>query len=686
MKANRFGAILIAGCLVGSLGAQTLDPLVVSATRVARPLSELPIAVDVFSATDLSSIPARAIDDTLKASAAFSLFRRAGSLSANPTTQGVSLRNLGPNGASRTLVLMDGVPINDPFGGWVTWTKIPRLNLANVEIVRGGGSSVWGNAALAGTIHFLTDELGNDSKPKNQFQFEVGEFRTFSAELSSEAHSNENSFRINAGSLHSDGFRRTAPAFAGSVDRPTDLEQENIQLSWTHRKSSGIRSTLTARAFSEDRGNGTPLQRNRTRELLLSAQVRGQSVAFSHDIDWSATAYFQRQKFSNLFTSVSSDRTTEAAVLDQFAVPAEAAGAAITATWSDSTGFTNIGSDARWIEGETGEHYFTQNGEFTRERHAGGTQIHSGLFAYHDRILSSSIRASVSARFDRWTLTDSYRRETDLTSVTVLLNENYAERTGSEFSTRAGLTWDLTKNWRWRSAVYQAFRVPTLNELYRPFQIGNTLTNANPHLIPETLDGVEIGTTWLAEHGSVKVTAFSNDLHNAVANVTLGIGPGFVPDVGFVPEGGLGRRRENISLVRVQGIEISAIYHPLSFLKLSFDYLYSDASNRMTENRLPQVPRHILITSFEWLPKSNWKVHAQARHESEAFENDLNTLRLNSFTTLDLRISHQLSPPTTVFLAIENLFDENIITRRTMGGLIDLGTPRFMRIGVKWGW
>lgn len=642
--------------------------------------------MDVFETADLNLSPSVTIDDTLKASAAFSLFRRAGSLSANPTTQGVSLRNLGPNAASRTLVLLDGVPINDPFGGWVTWTKVPRLNLAKVEIVRGGGSSVWGNAALAGSIHLYSKESLLDAEAKNQWQVEVGDFRTLTAELSSTIQRDENTVQVNAGRLQSDGFRRTAPAYAGAVDCPTDLQQENIKLVWTHRKPSGIRSILTARAFSENRGNGTPLQRNHTRELLFSAQVRGQSVVFDRDIDWTATAYYQSQEFSNLFTSVSSDRNAETPVLDQFAVPAEAAGGAFKVTWSGKSGSTSIGSDTRWIAGETGERYFIQNGAFSRERHAGGTQFHAGIFAHHDRMLSATVRASVSARLDRWTLTDSYRRETDLPTETFLLNETYANRRGSEMTTRAGLTWQLTKNWLGSAAIYQAFRVPTLNELYRPYRVGNTITNANPELLPETLEGMEIRTSWRAEHGSVKITAFTNDLQNAVANVTLGSGPGFVPGVGFVPAGGLGQRRENISPVRVRGIEFSVNYRPQSALNLGFDYLYNEASNQRTKNRLPQVPQHTLTTKLTWHPKSDWTVHAQTRHESDAFENDLNSLILEGFTTVDFRVNHQLNPTTTIFLAVENLFDQEVITRRTAEGLTDLGTPRFSRIGIKWGW
>jgi outer membrane cobalamin receptor len=660
--------------------------LIVSATKTSQPVSEVAIAVDVFNRSDIGASPALSIDDKLKASAAFSLFRRAGSLSANPTAQGVSLRNLGPNAASRTLVLLDGVPINDPFGGWVTWTKIPRLSTANVEIVRGGGSSVWGNTALAGTIHIISDEPRIDSQPYHQFQLEAGDFQTFSAELSSETYRDKNSFRINAGSLHSDGFRRTTPAFAGSIDRPTNLKQENLQLSWTHRNSSGTRSLLSARTFSEERGNGTPLQRNRTREVLISAHIRGNYIAFDHDFDWTATAYFQNQSFSNLFSSVSLDRSTESPVLDQFLVPADAVGASTTATWSSDSGVSTIGSDFRRIEGETGERYFIQNGEFSRERHAGGTQIHIGVFAHHNRILSSSVRVSLSARLDKWTLSNGYRRETDLLTGTSLLNENYVKRTGSELTTRAGLTWRISENWRWRSSIYQAFRVPTLNELYRPFRIGNTITSANSQLSPETLDGAEIGTTWFAEQGSVRITAFTNNLHQAIDNVIVGKGPGFVPNVGFVPTGGLGRRRENISLVRVQGVEVTGTYRPSSLFNLTVDYLYSDASNQKTKNRLPHVPQHTLTTRVEWLPLSDWRVQVQARHESDAFEDDSKTLLLNAFTTTDFRLCHQISPRTTVFLAIENIFAEEIITRRTDTGLTDLGTPCFTRIGIKRAW
>ena len=677
----------VAAVLVTAATAQTLDPLVVTATRAPRPLSELPVTVDVFDQAQLRASAATTVDDALKASAAFSLFRRTGSLSANPTAQGVSLRNLGPNGAGRTLVLVDGVPLNDPFGGWVAWSKAPHLTLARAEIVRGGGSSAWGSAALGGTIQLFSEDpaFANDN-PSRQFQFEVGDYGTIGAELASITRRDQNTFTVNARGFSSDGFARTAPAFAGPLDRSTDLEQGSLQLAWNRTTNSGTQGTLTARVYSEERGNGTPLQRNRTREALVSAAAAGKRDVFGQSIDWTATAYAQTQEFSNLFTSASDDRASEAPVLDQFAVPADAAGAATTATWATDASTTTIGADARWAQGETGERFFVQNGAFSRERHAGGTQTFAGIFAHHDHALSTVLRGSASARFDAWELTDGYRRETDLTNSATLRNDTFADRSGTEFSPRLGLVWKVSDHWRLQSAAYQAFRVPTLNELYRPFRVGNTITEANPDLRAESLQGAELGATWVGDRGSFRVTAFTNDLDDAVANVTLGAGPGVVPGVGFVPAGGLGRRRENLERVRVQGVEISTSWQPNSAVTLRLDYLYSDAIDTATDTTLPQVPRHTVVAGLAWQPTSVWHVNVQTRHLSRAFEDDLNTLVLTPATTVDLRVSYQLNVQTELFAAVENLFDEVVMASRSADGSYDLGTPRFTRAGVRWAW
>ncbi|HMD62225.1 MAG TPA: Plug domain-containing protein, partial [Opitutaceae bacterium] len=136
----------------------TLDPMTVSATRAPEPLSQVPFTVQVVPGDAFTDGSSHAVDDVLRGAADFSLFRRNDSITANPTSQGVSLRGLGPSGASRSLVLLDGVPLNDPFGGWVPWSLVPIDSVARAEIVPGGGATAWGNASLAGVIQLFTTQ------------------------------------------------------------------------------------------------------------------------------------------------------------------------------------------------------------------------------------------------------------------------------------------------------------------------------------------------------------------------------------------------------------------------------------------------------------------------------------------------------------------------------------------------
>ena len=92
------------------------------------------------------------LDEALGSVPGFSLFRRTSSLGANPTTQGVSLRGIAGSGASRALVTLDGVPQNDPFGGWVIWTGLPPEAISGATLVRGAGAGPYGAGALTGVV------------------------------------------------------------------------------------------------------------------------------------------------------------------------------------------------------------------------------------------------------------------------------------------------------------------------------------------------------------------------------------------------------------------------------------------------------------------------------------------------------------------------------------------------------
>ena len=666
----------------------TLPDMVVSAARTAEPPEQVPFAVTAFSGDTLRASPATTLDGTLRAVPGFSLFRRSDSFSANPTAQGVSLRGLGPSGASRSLVLLDGVPLNDPFGGWVAWSKVPREALAGAELVRGGGATAWGNAALGGIVQLLTEDPGTNP---GRIAASYGEFATRSIELAVSQPAGDGSLQLLGRDFVTDGFRLVAPEDRGPIDQPAASEHRWLAGRWQVKLTPGLSLTLTARTYREDRNNGTPYQNNSSREDFASVALAARAgQAFS----WNAVAYAQDQRFASTFSSVNVTRTAETPASDQFAVPATAFGAAWTGILSQAGDIrSSFGADFRQVRGETRENFTFTNGDFTRERVAGGTQQVAGLFILDERPLTGELRATLGGRLDVWREGNGHRREITRATGVVLREDAYADREGVEFSPSAGLVWQPVAGWRLRAAAQHSFRRPTLNELYRPFRVGNVITEANASLDTEHATSAELGAEYTRGKLTLGAALFHNDLRDAVGNVTLARGPGTFPIVGFVPAGGLGRQRLNLDRIRVRGLELSACWQPSPSLMFTTDYLYNDATVRaaatapnLAGQRLAQVPRHTATLGVSWQPVKPFTVTPRVRFLGRQFEDDENLLRLGAVLIVDLGASYRVTERCELYLNAENLTDERIETGRSTDGIVNTGTPRLVLGGVRCTW
>jgi len=689
---------LILGC-AGLAGAQparpapvALQPLTVTAARAPQPAAQVPFSLVSISGQQLRAAPTATLDGALRGVPGFSLFRRSDSLTANPTAQGVSLRGLGPSGASRSLVLLDGVPLNDPFGGWVTWSKVPRESLAGAELVRGGGATAWGNAALGGVVQLLTaPSVGSliDYQRSGRFTATGGDFSTHSAELTIVQAAGRGLLQLSGRDFATDGFSLVAPEDRGPVDIAAWSNHRWLSARWTQPVGEQATLTVTGRTFREKRGNGTAYQRNSSEEDFGSVALTAES---DKNFSWIALAYAQDQSFSSTFGAVNATRTTETPASDQFAVPATALGVAWTGIWSHpGEARTSAGFDLRRVRGETREHFLFNAGTFARERIAGGTQEFAGLFALHERALAPDWRLTLGARLDAWSENDGHRRETDRSTAAVLRDDHYADRDGREFSPSAGLVWTPAKEWRLRAAVQQAFRRPTLNELYRPFRVGNVITEANAALDTEHVTSVELGADHTRGALAIGFAAFWNELRDAVANVTIARGPGTFPIVGFVPAGGTGRQRLNLDRLRVRGLELSAEWRATRALTLNAACLYNGATVQrsalapaLTGKRLAQVPRHSAALGAEWRA-GRLTLTPRLRVIGRQFEDDENQLILGTVAIADLGASYTLGRG-ELFLTIENLGDARIETGRSADGLVTTGTPRLALAGFRIAW
>lgn len=684
----RFLSCAVLSCAASIAPAQVvLDPMVVTVGRMEQRQSEVPVVTAVIEAAELEQTGVFAIDDALRSVAGFSLFRRAGSLTANPTTQGVSLRGLGASGTSRSLVLLDGVPFNDPFGGWVYWSKLPRESVDHVEIVRGGGSGVWGSGALSGIVSIHSEVPAGRS---GSLALTAGEHQTAGVELAMAEPMGPGILQVDARWVESEGWHVIAPNQRGPVDQTADHRHVLAQLGW-NQVTGGVRWSVRARHFEETRGNGTDYTGNRTEEDALSVKLEGgPGQAFS----WSATGYAQTQEFSQTFARIVDDRSEEFPASQQYAVPSRAAGGALVGTWTHADASrTTVGGDVRWVTGETRELSSFGPDGFTRRRVAGGEQWASGVFARHERALTEDLRLTLSARADHAVQRDGHRRESEVQSGNLLRDDVFDGQENVEISPTLGLLWQPVESWRLRFAVYRAFRTPTLNELYRPFRVGNAITESNHDLQSETLDGVELGADWNRGPYDLSITAFANRLENAISNVTVARGPGTIPGFGFVPAGGVARRRSNLDEVRVHGIEWRAkIQLPAGF-RVSVEYLLADNSvrearvNPELEGRsLAQVPRHSFIAEAGWSNGEGAGAHVRFRRLGGQFEDDENTLRLAPASVVDVHARWPLGNRWQAFASIENLLDEQVENGRSADGTISVAAPRFAHGGIRFVW
>lgn len=686
-----------------------LDPHVVTASRTPQAPGHVSVTVTLLDAEAIRRAPTATLDAALRSVPGFSLFRRSDSLTANPTGQGVSLRGLGPSGASRSLILLDGVPLNDPFGGWVAWSKVPREGLSRIELVPGGGATAWGNAALGGVVQVIS---APPSASGGAAVAVLGDYGTRSAELSLAHEANRDTLQLRGRMFSTDGFGLVAPEHRGPVDIPAWSRHRWISGNWQRELGTGVALAAILRHFEEERGNGTPYQRNASRENFLSLRASGQPAP---GFSWHAVGYLQDQTFASTFGSINALRTLETPASEQYAVPSDALGAAWTGHWEHAPAqHTSMGFDFREVAGETRERFAFSNGAFTRSRTAGGRQRVAGGFALHDRLLAPGVRMTAGIRWDSWRDSGGHRRELELATGAGLRNDVHPDRDGSALSPSFGLIWRPQANLRLRANLQRAYRRPTLNELYRPFRVGPNVTEANPDLDTERVNSGEFGVEWtvLGRAGgpssaissppirgpappafTLGVVAFRNDLRDVVGNVTIARGPGTFPLVGFIAAGGVGRQRLNLERSRVQGFELSARWRTPRGAAFSADYLCNDATvtrsaaaPALAGLRIAQVPRHSASLGAVLEAGAGLVVTPRIRWIGRQFEDDENELVLGEVVVADFGVSRSLGTNLEVFLNLENLGDVRVETGRTAGGLVNIGAPRLAMLGVRGSW
>lgn len=605
------------------------EEVTVTAARVETKAGETPLSVSVISRSKIESSAAPALDDVLRQTAGFSIFRRSSSRNANPTTQGVSLRGVGASGASRTGVFLDGVPLNDPFGGWVQWGRVPAASVEAVEIIRGGASSLYGDSSLSGAI--------NISPRKTYERFNAyadifgGTQRTASGSGFFGSKLEKWLFGLDVARFQTRGYQPVEETARGPVDVFAGVRNTafsgRIERSFLKNSSIFFRPSY----FGEVRTNGTGLQTNRThiRQIAAGGDLRSDRANFNLRF----RIFGGDQVYDQVFSVVNAARTAETLNRVQ-RVPADIAGFSIqgSAVYREHTFLAGV--EARRVRGASDEIGFANNVSTTAVG-SDGRQMTSGLF-FQDlvRIGERTILAG-SLRYESWKNTRAFNLTRTLSTNAATLIA-FANRGENAFSPQFSVLFRVSEKLSLFAGASRSFRSPTLNELYRAFRVGNVLTTANENLQAERSNNAEAGVGYNERRFSIRGNVFFASIDGAIANVTLTTTPTLIT-----------RQRQNAGKTRSAGVEVEA---NASVGRVSFTGSYQFADSTVTEFasnvsivglRIPQVPRHQASVQASFTA-GNWNFSAQTRASGDQFDDDLNQFRLEPYFQADVFVSRKL--------------------------------------------
>lgn len=654
--------------LAFSLGvAPVSEQVVVSATRSEMKITDLPGAALQLSTEDIAANPAVTTDDLLRQVPGFNLFRRSSSRVANPTSQGVSLRGVGASGPSRALVLFDGVPFVDPFGGWVYWDRMPRAELSSVEVVRGGESELYGSDAMGGVIQFLT------RVPKRP---------ALSADIS---YSNENTpdLALWTGTVisrwdmstaidmsRSDGYILVPASQRGTVDTDANSKHATVDASLGYKISDATRAFLRSSFFEESRNNGTPVQVNSTGTGFGVAGVNAGIGA--HD-SFSARIFGQAQGYDQSFSAVAADRNSEKLTNLQH-VPSQQLGG--SAQWNhlfkDHT--LTFGTDVQGVTGTSVERLFSKtSGAQFATNIAGGRQRYYGIFGQDIFRIAQKWTIIAGLRWDGWSNFDASTVRIPVPAATDT-GTVFADRSATAYSPRLSILRSFGENTSVWISGYRAFRAPTLNELYRNFQQGSVTTAANALLNAERSSGAEAGIRQSAFDKKLEArgTIFWTDVVDPVVNVT---------------QTSTTRKRENLGRTRSVGMELDGVFRPTSFVEFTGGYQYThatvvDSTAVPIGVSIPEVPRHSLTFEARYWNPAKLMASFEGRYSSLQYDDDLNTLLLPHYFVADLFVGRDLGHGVTVYGAAENLFNQRYAVT-VLPPVENLGPPILARIGIR---
>ena len=666
-------------------GPNQVDEVVVTASRTAERLRDVPASVSVVPAAQIKDTPAQGLNDTLRLVPGMNL-TMIGPDVGHPTAYNEGMRGL-PTTETRFLVLMDGVPVNDPFFGYIQWNRIPLDNIDRVEIVRGGGSPLWGNTAMGGVVNVITraptsTELDVDAAGGSYGSYRASAYGAYRV-------SDQFALSLNTAFSGTAGYQTTPASWTsyGSttlrspVYTPTSFNARNVGLRADFEPSSDLTGFLVVNYHSNDQVLSTPIGLDSQQTWTYSGQIK---KTFDNGGALTATAFHDDSHFVtnnphllSLTTEYNSNVHT---------TPVNDTGGSLT--WSQDLPTIlksySLGVDVHAISGEDDAQYYLPSGALAVPTIVGGgKQLFVGGFAEVRLEPVKRLEIAGSVRYQ-------YYRNYD--GVDTFPPAIGAIPASSKTSTdpRVNVRYALTDNLALRGAYYQSFRAPTLDQLYRTYADTTAgIYEGNPFLKPETLEGGEVGLDFNRPGFRSQLTFYSTTITNLITQrnlvpseypTTLGVVCGYDPATYAYLTC---TRNINAASALARGVEYEADWNVGHGVTAGLAYTYTDS--HYTSNpedptavgqRLEGVPIHNVSGHVAYQVPAGWRIATDLRWVSKSYgdAHPDDGLIQNAHFVMDVSGSYPLTHYLQAYVQIQNLTNSRYIAQNG-GGAPILGTP-----------
>lgn len=690
---------------------QKLKNVTVSATRSGTPLDEIPLNTTVLTKEALEMAPDQTIDQVLK-NVPGVILNDTPYYQKDPTGQSINVRGLGN---ARTLVLIDGLPANDAFYGTVQWNLVPMSSIDSVEFIRGGVSSLWGNYGMGGVINIKTKTPVNSQQ---EVSASYGAFGTGNVAASKDLIASENlQLRFSADYFNTDGYQNIAtispasPANIKNGQGPASSHNSNVRMQGYFKATQDTNGFFRVGYHTmSDLSSGYAFATNLTQETDVAG---GTTTRLDEKSKVDVNFFYENTSFNKMngSTTTSSSNNIPANtpyVNATYKDPYSTVGASAQYT-QEATGFIDqyvVGVDARNIAGSNLTNNLNNNGTSAAVNYAQGQQTFYGLMGQlKSKAESFPLETTLAVRIDQW----NSQTPTNYNAGSNGANPSYQNvpnQSKTQLSPTLGLLYKMNKDWDLRSAAYQAFHAPGMNNTLRSYGSSSGYSFANPNLTPETMTGYEVGTDYRWKGGFSQLTVFNNYIQNAVATYSLSSQSS--SDVALArslcgatgnPLAGTGNvgicNSKNISYytnnqnLLSQGIEFQ-FHHDISS-KWATDANYAFTSTKLTmsatsdptNKQVGGVPQNILGGGLTYYPVPQASLTATVRYVGSSWLNTSNTLPVASYAVVGLRANYELTKNATIYASAVNLFNRQYITFGTGSSSTSYtqGMPQAISVG-----